>query len=84
VTFANGGDNISVYVPVFAIAGVSGMWAYILVFLIGVAVWCALGWYFATRPAVTRLLSQWEHVLLPAVLIGIGLAILIRGGALGL
>jgi len=36
VTFANGGDHIGVYVPVFAVAGPSGMPAYVIAFLLGV------------------------------------------------
>ncbi|AEV84588.1 cadmium transporter [Actinoplanes sp. SE50] len=38
VTFANGGDNIGVYVPVFATAGVGAMTVYVVVFLLLVAV----------------------------------------------
>ena len=37
VTFANGGDNIGVYVPVFATSGPGGFTTYIVVFLILVA-----------------------------------------------
>ncbi len=84
VTFANGGDNIGVYVPVFALAGVDGMAGYALVFLCGVALWCLAGWFFASRRAVAALLTRWGHVVLPVVLIGIGLTILIDGGAFGL
>jgi cadmium resistance protein CadD (predicted permease) len=84
VTFANGGDNIGVYVPVFAVAGPSGLPGYVIVFLIGVGLWCALSQRIATHPAVARMLERWEHVLLPVVLIGIGLAVLVEGGALGL
>jgi cadmium resistance protein CadD (predicted permease) len=84
VTFANGGDNIGVYVPVFAIAGLSGMAGYSVVFLICVAVWCALARYVATRPAVANLLSRWGHAIMPVVLIAIGLVILVEGGAFGL
>jgi cadmium resistance protein CadD (predicted permease) len=84
VTFANGGDNIGVYVPVFATAGVGGMSVYATVFLILVAVWVAAGRYFATRPIIARALSRWGQILLPVVLIGIGLLILIEGGAFGL
>jgi len=81
VTFANGGDNIGVYVPVFAVAGTGAMTGYVVVFLIGVAVWCALGWFLAGRPLVATALSRWGHVILPVVLIGIGLVIL--AGAMG-
>jgi cadmium resistance protein CadD (predicted permease) len=84
ISFANGGDNIGVYVPVFAVVGVSATIGYVAVLLLGVAVWCAIGWYFVSRPATTRALSRWGHLLLPVVLIGIGLGILIEGGAFGL
>ena len=84
VTFANGGDNIGVYVPVFATAGLGGMGVYVVVFLVLLAVWVAAGRYFATRPAIAKALSRWGHILLPVVLIGIGLLILIEGGAFGL
>ena len=83
VTFANGGDNIGVYVPVFATAGVRDMTAYVIVFLILVAVWVAAGRWFATRPLIARALSRSGHVLLPVVLIGLGLLILIEGRAFG-
>jgi len=84
VTFANGGDNIGVYVPVFATAGIGGMTVHVVVFLVLVAVWVAAGRYFATRPAIAKALSRWGHVLLPVVLLGIGLLILVEGGAFGL
>ena len=84
VTFANGGDNIGVYVPVFATAGPGGMTAFAAVFLVLVAVWVLAGRYFATRPVIARALGRWGHLLLPVVLIGIGLLILVEGGAFGL
>jgi cadmium resistance protein CadD (predicted permease) len=46
VTFANGGDNIGVYVPVFTVSGIGGMSIYVTVFLIGVAIWCGAGWFW--------------------------------------
>ncbi|HUR08827.1 MAG TPA: cadmium resistance transporter [Nonomuraea sp.] len=83
VTFANGGDNIGVYVPVLATAGLGGMSVYAIVFLVLVAVWCLAGRFFATRPVIAKALSRWGHVLLPIVLIALGLFILIQGGAFG-
>lgn len=84
VTFANGGDNFGVYVPVFAVAGPSRMTVYVIVFLVGVGLWCMLSQRIATRPAVAEVLERWEDVLLPLVLIGIGVVILTGGGAFGL
>jgi cadmium resistance protein CadD (predicted permease) len=83
-TFANGGDNIGVYVPVFTNVGTSGTIVYCVVFLVLVGVWCAAGRFVATRPVIARPLSRWGHILLPVVLITIGLLILIEGGAFGL
>lgn len=84
VTFANGGDNIGVYVPVFAAAGTGGLAVFVVAFLALVAIWCAVGRFFATRPVIARTLARWSHIVLPIVLIGIGLLILVEGGAFGL
>jgi cadmium resistance protein CadD (predicted permease) len=84
VTLANGGDNIGVYVPVFATTNTAGLITYCAVFLVMVGIWCALGLYLATRPMVANALARWGHILLPVVLIAIGLLILIEGGAFGL
>ena len=83
VTLANGGDNIAVYVPVFAVAGAGGMAVYTAVFLVGVALWCAAARFLATRPVIARALARWGHILLPIVLIAIGLVILVDGAAVG-
>ncbi len=80
VTFANGGDNIGVYVPMFAVATAGTVALYITVFLVGVGVWCAAGRYLASHPIVARAFSRWGHVILPVVLIAIGTTILIEGG----
>ncbi|MET9002885.1 cadmium resistance transporter [Amycolatopsis sp. NPDC004169] len=76
VCFANGGDNVGVYVPAFAASGPAGLAGYVVVFLAGVAVWCAVGRFLATRPAVARVLGRWGHVVLPVVLVALGVLIL--------
>ena len=83
-TFANGGDNIGVYVPVFTNISTSETIVYSVVFLVLVGVWCAAGRFAATRPVIARPLARWGDILLPVVLITIGLLILIEGGAFGL
>jgi cadmium resistance protein CadD (predicted permease) len=84
VTFANGGDNIGVYVPVFATVGTAGIIAYSIVFLALVAVLVAAARFVATRKPIAEVLERWEHILFPIVLIGLGIAILVEGGAFGL
>lgn len=76
VCFANGGDNVGVYVPAFAATGPGGLVGYAVVFLAGVAVWCVAGRFLATRPAVARGLARWGHVVLPVTLIALGVLIL--------
>lgn len=83
VTFANGGDNIGVYVPVFATVSPGAILAYCLVFLVLVAVLVVLAKFIATRKPIAEILERWEHILFPVVLIGLGLFILIQGGAFG-
>lgn len=84
VTFANGGDNIGVYVPVFATVGTAGIIAYSIVFLALVAVLVAAARFVATRKPIAEVLERWEQVLFPIVLIGLGVVILVEGGAFGL
>ncbi len=84
VTFANGGDNIGVYVPVFLSVGPAAAVAYCIVFLALVAALVGLGKFVATRRPIAELLERWEHILFPIVLIGLGIFILVSGGAFGL
>lgn len=84
VTFANGGDNIGVYVPVFATASTTAIIAYCLVFLALVGLLVLAAKYVATRRPIAEILERWEHILFPLVLIGLGIVILLEGGAFGL
>lgn len=84
VTFANGGDNIGVYTPVFLSVEPIAVVAYCVVFLVLVAVLVAVAKFVATRPPLAEVLERWEYVLFPVVLIGLGIVILVSGGAFGL
>ena len=66
VTFANGSDNIGVYLPVFAKAGVGGITVYVAVFLVLVGVWCAAGRFFATRSAIASVIGRWDTSSTPS------------------
>ena len=83
VTFANGGDNIGVYVPVFLSVRPAAVVAYCLVFLALVAVLVLTAKFVATRQPIAEVLERWEHVLFPVVLIGLGIFILVSGLAFG-
>lgn len=84
VTFANGGDNIGVYTPVFLSVEPLAVVAYCVIFLALVAVLVALAKFVATRPPIAEVLERFENILFPVVLIGLGIVILVSGGAFGL
>lgn len=77
VTFANGGDNIGVYVPVFVSVSWSAVLAYCIVFLLLVAALVFLAKWISSRKPIAEALERWEHILFPAVLIGLGIVILV-------
>jgi cadmium resistance transport/sequestration family protein len=82
VTIANGGDNISVYAPLFASQDAGGLAMMLAVFFVLVGVWCYAGYRLARYPAVGRLLVRYGERALPYVFIGLGVYILIESGAL--
>ena len=82
ITIANGADNIAIYTPIFRTMRPQDTVVTIIVFLILVAVWCALGRVVGTHPRVTETLERIEHWLVPAVFIGLGLFILVSSGVL--
>lgn len=75
VTIANGADNLSVYIPLFA-AQLAWLPVYVLTFAIMTGLWCALAHRLVRNRAVGALMQHWGHVLLPVVLIALGLHIL--------
>ncbi|OAV62420.1 cadmium resistance transporter [Enteractinococcus helveticum] len=84
MTFANGGDNIGVYVPVFVSVSWHTILTYCIVFLLLVGILVFLAKWIASRKPIAEALERWEHVLFPTVLIGLGIIILVGGGAFGL
>ncbi len=75
VTVANGADNLSVYIPLFA-ASFELLPLFVAVFAVMTATWCVLGYALVRNPAGAALMNRWGHILLPLVLIALGLHIL--------
>ncbi len=80
VTFANGGDNIGIYVPLFASQSAASLMVILVTFLVMIAVWCVIARLLSSHPVVTHTLTRYGHVLVPIVLIGLGLYILMENG----
>lgn len=77
ITIANGGDNIGVYVPLFASGGLGDMAILIAIFLAITGVWCAMGYYLAKHRVVASRFSRLAGIVLPFVLIMLGVFILL-------
>ncbi|HEX6396971.1 MAG TPA: cadmium resistance transporter [Steroidobacteraceae bacterium] len=75
VTMANGGDNLSVYIPLFA-SNPRGVPVFVVVFAVMTALWCAAAHAFVKHPAGAAMMQRFGHWILPAVLIALGTWIL--------
>jgi cadmium resistance transport/sequestration family protein len=80
VTLANGGDNIGIYIPLFANSNLAELAITLAVFLVMIGVWCGISDQLARQPLLSRALSRYGHRLVPFVLIGLGIFILIDSG----
>jgi cadmium resistance protein CadD (predicted permease) len=77
VTIANGGDNIGVYVPLFAsLPDASYVSLYVICFLLLTGALCVLAFYLTNHPKIKHRAETWGHKILPYFLIGLGLYIL--------
>ncbi|MBW4618257.1 MAG: cadmium resistance transporter [Cyanosarcina radialis HA8281-LM2] len=80
VTFANGGDNIGIYVPLFARSNLLSLGVILGVFAIGIALWCFLAQQLTRQPLVAKALTNYGHQIVPFVLIGLGIFIFVDSG----
>ena len=77
VTFANGGDNLGIYVPLFASATWESLLIILTVFFSMVGVWCYVADRLTQTSAIAETLTRYGNQLVPFVLIGLGVLILI-------
>lgn len=75
VTVANGGDNLGVYIPMFA-NSLSSIPLFIAVFAVMTLLWCLLGYVLVNNRVFGHLIRKYGHKILPIVLTLLGLDIL--------
>jgi cadmium resistance protein CadD (predicted permease) len=80
VTIADGGDNIAVYVPLFAKASMSATLAICAVFMVMVVAWCLAALYLIRHRVLGALVHKWGRRVTPLALIALGVYILLRNG----
>jgi len=76
ITIANGGDNISIYIPLYAAFNISGKVTMTVVFLVMTAVWCFIAKYLSNYPIIKRSLEKYGHIVTPFVFILLGIYIM--------
>ncbi|NYB52656.1 MAG: cadmium resistance transporter [Methanobacteriaceae archaeon] len=79
VTIANGGDNLGVYMPIFATSNPLSLLTIIVTFLILVGIWCLLGFKLVNNEIIGNKIREYGHLILPFVMIFIGMVIILRG-----
>jgi cadmium resistance protein CadD (predicted permease) len=80
VTVANGGDNLGIYIPLFASNSLPRLTVIVSVFLILVGVWCWIAQRLTQQRAIAQMLSRYGHRVIPFVRMGLGMYILMDGG----
>ncbi len=80
VTFANGGDNIGIYVPLFASSDLASLEVILSVFFLLIGVLCYIAYLLTRQPTIARVLTRYSNAIVPFVLIGLGIYILIESG----
>lgn len=84
VTIANGGDNIGVYIPVFATRSAAELVVIVSVFAVMTGLWCVLAHWLVSHRTIGAPLRRYGHRALPFILIGLGVLILYPAGTLAL
>ena len=78
VTVANGGDNIGLYVPLFANSGAYSIALMGLVFAVMTALWCYAAYRLVSHPALGTAIRRYGSRAMPLVLMALGVWILLR------
>jgi cadmium resistance protein CadD (predicted permease) len=76
ITLANGGDNLAIYVPVFARQTRLGQLVLSATFMILTAAWCWLGYTLVHHPKLGAPIRRYAAPATPYVLIALGVYIL--------
>jgi len=82
ITIANGSDNISVYVPLFANSSLVSLILIVSGFFLLVGVWCYLAYKLTNRQAIASILTRYGNAIAPLVLIILGAIIVLESQAL--
>jgi cadmium resistance protein CadD (predicted permease) len=78
VTIANGGNNIGIYVPLFASSNLPSLGVILCVCYFCIGMWCCLSYFMTRNPLMAPLLTRYGRKIFPFVLIWLGFSILMK------
>jgi cadmium resistance transport/sequestration family protein len=84
ITVANGGDNISIYIPLFAGQNIASLGIILAVFFGMIGVWCSIAYLLSRQSNIGYILSRYGKAIVPFVLISLGLFIMYERGTFNL
>ncbi|AFY34895.1 cadmium resistance transporter [Calothrix sp. PCC 7507] len=80
VTIANGGNNIGIYVPLFASSNLPSLGVILGVCYFTVGFWCFLSYNLTRNPLMAPVLARYGRKVFPFVLIWLGCSIMFKSG----
>ena len=82
LTIASGGDNLGIYIPYFASLDWSQTLVALLVFAIGIIIFCELSRVLSSIPLISETIEKYERIIVPLVFILLGLYIMYENGTI--
>ncbi|HGQ6824986.1 TPA: CadD family cadmium resistance transporter [Streptococcus pneumoniae] len=82
LTIASGGDNLGIYIPYFASLDWSQTLVALLVFVIGIIIFCKISRVLSSIPLIFETIEKYERIIVPLVFILLGLYIMYENGTI--
>lgn len=82
LTIASGGDNLGIYIPYFASLDWAQTLVALLVFAIGIIIFCELSRVLSSIPLISEIIEKYKRIIVPLVFILLGLYIMYESGTI--
>lgn len=82
LTIASGGDNLGIYIPYFASLDWAQTLVALLMFAIGIIIFCELSRVLSSIPLISETIGKYERIIVPLVFIPLGLYIMYESGTI--
>jgi cadmium resistance protein CadD (predicted permease) len=82
VTIANGGDNLGIYMPAFAVRSRGELLFLAIAFAGMTGLWCWFAYWMVNHPSLGAPFRRYARLLVPLILIGLGISILSSAGTI--